>query len=48
MVQTGNLKTKKYKEIWRKKEETLCVTKKRTSDMYYQNLKRHTNGKNNF
>jgi len=48
MIQIGNPKTKKYKEKSGKKEETPCVTKKRTSDMYYQNLKRHTSGKNNF
>jgi hypothetical protein len=48
MVQIGYLKTKKYKEKYIKKEETPCVTKKRISDTYYQNLKRHMNGKNNF
>jgi hypothetical protein len=48
MVQTGNLKTRKYKQNIRKKEETPYVTKKRISDMYYQNLKRHVYGKNNF
>jgi len=45
MVQTGNLKTKKHKEKSRKNEEPPCVTRDRISYMYYQNLKRHIDGK---
>ena len=48
MIQIENLKTKKYKEKSGKKEETSCVTKKNTSDMYYQHLKNTQIGKKNF